>query len=41
MTGTPVVVVAGGRKTVDDQVWYKVKVGTSYYYIMASYLVKS
>lgn len=41
MTGTPVVVVAGGKKTVDDQVWYKVKVGTSYYYIMASYLVKS
>lgn len=41
MADTPVVVISGGKKTVNDEDWYKVKIGTSYYYIMASYLVKS
>lgn len=41
MAGTPVVVVSGGKKTVSGEAWYKVKIGSSYYYMMASYLVKS
>ena len=41
MADTPVVVISGGKKTVNDEDWYKVKIGTSYYYIMASYLVIS
>lgn len=41
MADTPVVVISGGTKTVDGEPWYKVKIGTSYYYIMASYLAKS
>ena len=41
MADTPVVVISGGKKTVNGEAWYKVKIGTSYYYTMASYLVKS
>lgn len=41
MTSTPVAVVSGGTKTVSGEKWYKVKVGTKYYYIMARYLVKN
>ena len=38
--GTPVSVIAGGTKTVSGPAWYKVKINTSYYYMMASYLTK-
>lgn len=39
-TGTPVAVVSGVSKTVSKEKWHHVKIGTSYYYIMASYLSK-
>lgn len=37
---TPVSVVKGSVKTVSGDKWYQVKIGTSYYYMMASYLTK-
>lgn len=39
--GTPVAAISGGTKTVAGKKWYKVKVDTKYYYIMASYLTKA
>ncbi len=39
--GTPVAVVSGGTKIVSGDKWYRVKINTSYYYIMASYLKKN
>lgn len=41
LTGTPVHVVKGGSKTVSGDAWYRVKVDSGYYYIMASYLTRS
>lgn len=38
---TPVSVIKGNVKTVSGDKWYQVKIGTSYYYMMASYLTKS
>lgn len=37
---TPVTVVKGGSKTVQNAAWYRVKIDEQYYYIMASYLGK-
>lgn len=39
--GTPVAAIAGGTKTISGKKWYKVKVDTKYYYMMASYLTKA
>ena len=41
LTGTPVHVVKGGSKKVSGDAWYRVKVDSGYYYIMASYLTRS
>ncbi len=41
LKNTPVTVVKGGAKTVNHASWYKTKINTDYYYIMASYLKKS
>ena len=41
LTSTPVHVVKGGGKTVGGDAWYRVKVDSGYYYIMASYLTRS
>lgn len=38
--GTSVAVVSGATKTVSGKKWYRVKIGSSYYYIMASYLTR-
>lgn len=38
---TPVSVIKGSVKTVSGDKWYQVKIGTNYYYMMASYLIKS
>lgn len=39
--GTPVTLVNGGASTVSGERWEKVKIGTSYDYILASYLTKT
>lgn len=38
---TPVSVIKGSVKTVSGDKWYQVKIGTNYYYMMASYLIKN
>ena len=39
--GTTLSIVQGWNQKVDGQTWYRVKVGSSYYYVMASYLKKT
>lgn len=39
--GATISIVQGWSKKVDNQTWYKVKVGSKYYYVLASYLKRS